>query len=392
MIVLMRVSTAAASWLLLLAGCASVRPPVAPTHVDHGMLVARAKVRGAVLSFTHDAPDQASVEEIDAQGDPVPGKVAVTRIGRDGSLYFLDLPPGRYALSALSFKARLARYEVELSSAAMRRQTVTLRPGTAAFLGDVTLDGRFPEFDVAVERAAQVVFHWLTPFLSRPVIPRDADLRSHDVDAKSERAVLLAARAPLDGTQWRGLVDARLREMGAAEPAPTTGTIRTREVPLKDEMFFSWRDTLKWGEPVRGKTGLSWRRPGGEARAVVFFTSSTVPGFIGYDEAVRQMRTANDALQDRAALYEVRVGTRTGVASRMTTHAYPDGTLVGSEMKTFITETVLVKDGAGMYTARLRAPAGEYEKVEPAFREFLVQLRLGQPVREPPKQEYFLPP
>ncbi len=388
----MRVSAAAASWLLLLTGCATVRPPVAPTHVDHGMLVVKAVVRGAVLSFTSDEVDQGAVDQLDAAGEPVPGKAAVTGVSHEGSLYFLDLPPGRYALARLSFKARGARYEVELSSAAMRRQAVELKPGQAAFLGDLSLDGRFPDFDVAVERATEVVFHWLTPFLRRPLIARDAELRALDADPKTERRVLLAAREPLAGTQWRVMTDARLREIGAAEPAPTTGTIRTREVPLKEETFFSWRDTLKWGEPTRTKTGAAWKRPGGEARMVVFFTTATTPGFIGYEEAVRQMRSANDALVDPAALYEVRVGTHTGVASRMTSHSYPDETLTGSEVRTFVTETVLVNTGAGMFTARLRAPDAEYAKVEPAFREFLIQMVLGPPAREQPKPEYFIPP
>lgn len=392
MIVVMRVSAAAASWLLLFTGCATVRPPVTATAVDHGMLVVQATVRGAVIPFTSDEPDQGSVDQLDADGYPIPGKAAVSGVAHEGSLYFLDLPPGRYSLARLSFKSRLARYEVELSSAAMRRQSVALKPGRAAFLGSLTLDGRFPDFDVAVERATEVIFHWVTPFLRRPLIPRDADLRAHELDPKTERRVLLAAREPLAGTQWRAMVDARLREIGAPEPAATTGTIRTREIPLKESVFFSWRDTLDWGEPARVKTGLAWKRPGGEARVAVFFTTATTPGFIGYEEAVRQMRSANDALVDPAALYEVRVGTHTGVASRMTSHAYPEGTLVGSEEKTFVTETVLVNTGAGMFTARLRAPAAEYAKVEPAFRQFLVQMVLGPPVREQPKQEYFLPP
>lgn len=389
----MRFTAAAAALAsLLAAGCASVRPTAAPTHVDHGMLLVRARVRGAIVPFTSDEPDQASVEQIDADGYPIPGKTAVSRLSHEGSVYFLDLPPGRYALAGLSFRARLARYEVELSSAAMRRNTVELRPGTAAFLGDLSLDGRFPDFDVAVERAITVVGHWLLPVLRRPVIPRDADLRSHDVDRKSERAVLLAAREPLAGTQWRGMVEARLREIGAPEPAPTTGVVRSREVPLQETTFFSWRDTLKWGPPAKVGTGLAWRKPGGEARVAVFFTSATVQGFVGYEEAVRQMRAAVDALEDRAALYEVRVGTRTGTASRLTSHSYPEGTLTGSETKVVLTETVLVEDPNGMYTARLRAPRGEFEKVLPSFREFLLQLVLGQPVHAAPKEEAELPP
>ena len=42
-----------------------------------------------------------------------------------------------------------------------------------------------------------------------------------------------------------------------------------------------------------------------------------------------------------------------------------------------VIENVLLQDPAGMYTARLRAAKGEFEKVLPAFREFLLQLVLG---------------
>jgi hypothetical protein len=55
------------------------------------------------------------------------------------------------------------------------------------------------------------------------------------------------------------------------------------------------------------------------------------------------------------------------------------------------TETVLVPDAFGMFTARLRAPRAEFEKVLPAFREFLVQLSLGPPESSAPSSEPVLP-
>ncbi len=380
----------AAAALLVLAGCATVRPPE-PTSVSHGMLIAEARVRGAVLSFTSDLPDRATIEQLDADGVPVPGREIRSSLGREGRIYFLDLPPGRYALSSFSFPARGARYEVELSSAAMRKSPVDLRPGAAAFLGSVVLDGRFPDFDVAVERALPVIAHWLTPFLPRPVIPRDTDLRGQELGPLAEQLLLHDARKDLAGMQWLLAVENRLRELGAPEPVATAGGLRNREIPLTEDRFFSWRDTLKWGAPLRAPTGLAWRRPGGEARVAVFFTSATAPGFAGYDEAVRQMRSAADNLEDPAAVYEVRVGTRTGQGARRTAHEYKEGSLVGSEESVTVTETVLVPDPNGVYTARLRAPRGEFEKVLPAFREFLIQLVLGQPVKAPPKQELTLP-
>lgn len=380
----------AAAVLFLLSGCATVGPSIEPTSVDHGLLIARARVAGALVWFTADYPDRATVELLDANGEPVPGKVAVSGFSGDGGIYFLDLPPGRYALTSLSFPARGARYEVVLSSAAMRRETVELRPGKAAFLGSLSLEGVFPDVDVAFERALDVVGRWITPFLRHAPIPRDAELRGVARDAETEASVLREARKDLADTQWRGAVDDRLKELSVPAPAATAGW-RGREVPLNSETFFSWRDTLKWGKPVRTEEGAAWRRPKGQARVAVFFTSATAPGFAGYEEAVRQLRTAAGALEDPAALYEVRVGTYTGRAARVTTHHYPESSLVGSEVTVLVTETILVSSPAGMYTARLRAPRDEFEKVLPAFREFLLQLTLGPPAKAETKQEPVLP-
>lgn len=380
----------AAAVILGLAGCATVRTPE-PTAVSHGVLVVQAKVRGAVIPFAADLPDRAVVEQLDADGLPVPGKVAVSSFGRGGRMYVLDMPPGRYALSSFSFPARGSRYEVVLSSAAMRKAVVELRPGKIAFLGSLLLDARYPDFDVAVERALTVVGHWLTPFLSRPVIPRDADLRTHDLGPMAEQTVLYDSRRDLAGTQWQLAAENRLRELGAPEPAATAGGLRNREIPLKEERFFSWRDTLKWGAPSRSLTGLAWKQPDGEARVAVFFTSADAPGFSGYDEAVRQMRDAADDLEDPAAVYTVRVGTRTGLGARMTSRRYKQGTLVGSEETVSLTETVLVAYPTGMFTARLRAPREAFSKILPVFREFLLQLVLGPPVKAAPPQEAILP-
>jgi hypothetical protein len=85
------------------------------------------------------------------------------------------------------------------------------------------------------------------------------------------------------------------------------------------------------------------------------------------------------------------VGTRTGQAARVTEYRYPRGTLVGSEVEVTTTENVLVPDPVGMFTARLRAPRGEFEKVLPAFREFLRQLVLGPPPPVAPPSEVLLP-
>jgi hypothetical protein len=354
-------------------------------------MTVRANVRGAILPFTSDTPDKAVIEQLDEMGSPIPGKLAISGYAQQGVLYFLDLPPGRYALSKFYFPARGVRYEVELSSAVMRKDAVNLKPGQAVFLGDLHLDGRFPEVDIAVERALEIVGHWITPFLRRPTLPRDADIRSHDFNKSAERQVLLLARNDLKNSQWKVLVDKRLREIGAQEPAPQTGFLRKKEVPLMAQDILSWRDTLNWGKPIRTAHGLVWKNPKGQSRIVIFFTSATTAGFVGYEEAVREMRASAGGLEDPASLYEVHVGTRTGLAARVTAHNYAQDTLTGSVDLAVVTETILIQDAAGMFTVRLRAPIGEFEKTIPLFREFLLQLVLGPPARIEPKQEDFLP-
>lgn len=370
----------AATALLILSGCAGL-PPREPTAVSNGLLVVRARVRGAILGFTSDMADSATLEQLGPDGEPLPGKAASAGISDEGQAYFLDLPPGRYALTSVSFRARGVRYRVEVPPALGRKEAVELRPGKAAFLGDLTFDARFPDFDVAVERALSVVGHWLTPWMRRPVIPRDADPRGADRGVEPEARAMRAARATLGATQWRGAVEARLRELGAPEPVKTKGAIRPKEIPLRPEGILSWRDTLDWGAPKRVAGGLTWSDPDGTARIAIFFTSAAARGFSGFEAAVREMRAAASTanVSDQGELYEVRVATRVGAAARVTSYHYPVGTLVGSKTEIVVTETVLIDDPAGMYTARLRAAQGEFERVLPAFREFLLQLVLGPP-------------
>ena len=383
----------AATGLLFLSGCAGL-PPREPTTLGNGMLVVYARVRGALLGFTSDLAEFATLEQLGPDGEPVPGQEAASGISGEGQAYFLDLPPGRYALTSVSFRARGARYRVAVPPEIGRRQAVVLRPAAAAFMGEFRFDGRFPDFGVAVERALSVVGHWLTPWMRRPVIPRDADSRGVDRSLAAEARVLRAARATLRATQWRQAIEARMRELGAPEPAKIRGAIRPKEIPLRPEAFLSWRDTLEWGAPKRAGGGLVWSKPGGTALIAIFFTSATARGFSGFQAAVREMRAAASTMNvsDQGELYEVRVATRVGAAARVTSYHYPVETLVGSETEITVTETVLAEDSAGMYTARLRAAEGEFEKVLPAFREFLLQLVLG-PSKPTPAQSdpAFLP-
>jgi len=375
-----------------LAACSTL-PPAQPTSLDQGLLIARVGARGAFFPKSIKWADTASLVELDAAGAPVPGRRAVSVLAANGYVVFLGMTTGRYVLRTASFPARGARYQLRSPMEQEAKRAVVLRRGAAAYLGDYVYESRWPEFGVAMERAAWIVGHWLAPFLRRPLLPRDTGMPVFESGPVQETRALHAVRAALAGTQWNILVSARLRELSAAEPPKVAGALRTREIPLREEPFLSWRDTLKWGEPRRAPAGIAWRRPGGEAQIAVFFTTASAPGFAGWGAAVSELRQSTLAsVEDRGGVYEVRVATRAGLAARTTKYQYPEGVLVGSETSVVVTETTLVPDGYGLFTARLRAPRGEFDAVLPAYREFLLQLVLGAPPpKAGPKQEALMP-
>ncbi|MDD5304822.1 MAG: hypothetical protein PHS14_17130 [Elusimicrobia bacterium] len=374
-----------------LAACAALPPQ--PASLDEGLLIARVETRGAFFTKSAKWADTASIVELDAEGNPLPGQRGLSGPAVNGYLVFYNVPPGRFALRSASFRARGARYQVQPLRTEESKRAVVLRRGSAAYLGDYRFDSRWPELGVALWHAARIIGHWLTPFLNRPLLPRETGLPVFENGPVPEVRALLAVRAGLSGTQWSRVVNARLRELSAAEPPKVAGAIRSRELPLRDEPFLSWRDTLNWGEPRRAPAGIAWRRPGGEAQIAVFFTTASAPGFAGWDAAVSELRRSSSAsVEDRGGVYEVRVATRTGLAARATKYQYPEGVLVGSETSVVVTETTLIPDGFGMYTARLRAPRGEFDSALPAYREFLLQLVLGPPKPKPaPRQEAVMP-
>ena len=378
---------------LLLSGCATVSgPPVHPASLEQGMLIARVETHGPLFRRSYETADWASLVQLDELGAQVPGKRAATGMEAAGYVIFFDLPPGRYVLRTATFPKRGARYRVVAPPDKEFARSVELKAGSVAFLGDLAFDSKMPEFGTMLLRAARIVGHWFTPFLSRPVIERETDLHGFEAGKESEIKALLAVRQALGTGAWRNLLEKRLRELSAAEPAKTQG-LRSREIALREEPFFSWRDTLKWGEPLRAPEGLAWLKPGTDTRVVMFFTTASAKGFAGWEAAVAELRRSGAAsVEDEGQVFEVRVATRTGLASRSTKYSYAEGTLVGSETKVQVTETVLIPDGWGMFTARLRASKADFDAAVPAFHEFLTQVRLGPPPpKPPPKQEVSLP-
>ena len=379
---------------LSLTGCVTVpRPPAQASSLEQGMLIGRVETHGALFRKSVKWADTASIVALDAMGAPMPGLSARTAIATNGYVMFFDLPPGRYVLRSALFKSRGVHYRVDAQPDGEFKRSVELKKGSVAYLGDLGFESRWPEFTDMMIRMGRIIVHWFTPFLKRPVLPRDADLRFFDASPAFETKGLLAVRESLAGTQWRRLVDARLRELSAPEPAKVSGTMRSREVPLREEPLLSWRDTLKWGEPRRAPQGMAWKNPSGSAQIALFFTTASAKGFAGWAAALSELRTSAAAsIEDSGGVYEVRVATRVGYAAKATKYVYPEGELVGSKTEVVVTETTLVPDGYGLYTARLRAPRAEFDAALPAYREFLLQLSLGPPKpKAAPRQEAVLP-
>jgi hypothetical protein len=374
-----------------LTACAALPPQ--PSSMEHGLLIARVGTEGAVFTRMVKWADKGSISEVDSAGERIPGQRGVAGPSLNGYVVFYNVPPGRFVLRSASFRARGARYQVQPPRSEEHKRAVALKPGGVAFLGEYVFDSHWTDFVPSLWNAARIMAHWLTPFLKRPLIQRETGLPNFDIGPAAETKALLAVRDGLSGTEWRRVVAARLRELGAAEPPKMDGLLRPKPLPLREEPLLSWRDTLEWGEPRRSAAGLAWRRPGGEAMVVVFHTTASAPGFTGWAAASAELRTAAAAsVEDRGGVYEVMFGTRAGVGARTTKYHYPESVLVGSETKVVVTETVLAPDGYGIYTARLRAPRAEFDAVQPAFREFLQQLRLGPPPPKPaPKQEAVMP-
>lgn len=382
----------AAAAAAVLSGCAALPPPE-PSSLDQGLLIARVRVRGSFLTRFVKLADSAELAAVDEKGSYVPGHRARSGVAAGGYVVFLGLPAGRYVLRGASFPARGVRYQIALPEDGQSKRVAVLRGGAAAYLGSFDLDSRAPDFGEALVRAGRIVAHWATPFLRRPLIARETGAPVFDLGAAEEIRALRAVGPALAATQWTRVIDARLRELGAPEPAKTEGTLRVRELPLREETFMSWRDTLKWGEARRAPDAIAWRRPGGDAQAAVFFTTASAPGFAGWAAAVGELRRSAEAsVEDRGGVYEVRVSTRVGLAARTTKYRYPEGALVGSVTSVTVTETIIVPDGYGFFTARLRAPRDEFDAVRPAFREFLLQLVLGPPKpKAAPRQDAVLP-
>lgn len=354
------------------------------------MLSARVVVRGAIFRFLKDVGTAGVVVKLGPDGRPQEGPGAASGYSKDGYVYFFDLPAGRYVLLSTSFAARGTRYRAVIPEGDLSKRSVELKAGEAAFLGAYELDGEFPEFAEAVDRAGAVIGRLLTFFLKHPPLPRDVNMRAVDLGPEAEGRALLSARESLKATAWREAVSRRIRQLGTPEPAATTGGLRPKVLELKEEATFAWRDVLDWGEPIRLANGLEWRAPKGGARAAVWYTTASAKGFLGYEEAVRQLRAGVGA-EGEAALAEVRVGTRAALAGRTSRWVYPENTLVGSASRVIVTETVLVPDGEGMYTARLRADKDAFEEAAPRFRRLLEQLTLGPPKpKAPPKQDALL--
>ncbi len=298
----------------------------------------------------------------------------------DDRLYVLNIPAGRYALTAASYFTGRARQLARLDhNFALKYLAVDVRPGELTFGGYVEIE-RYAGDDSSVfwlnglRRALQ----YLPPF-KRAVIEVIAAPQPRISHAAAvELQALRLARADLMGTFWEEAVAARLQQMGNPPEPIVEGLVRKRPVAPKTTKTFSFFDTLEWGKPHPVPGGLEWRlAKGGPAVSVVFFPAEG-PGAKSLDGALAQLREIG-APEDRHALTEVRVSSRAAYAGLYTTYVYPEPALLGSQVTVLKTEFVVVPSADGFYQAQYRAEASQFPKHRAAFERFVRYIDFAPP-------------
>lgn len=367
-----------ASGLVVLAGCSSL-PPRQPAHVTQTALFLTFKTEGMVFSWADDATS-AAVAPVRKDGTLDLDRSIFSNYRREDRVYFLDLPPGRYALAAVYWTKHGLRHAVRLSYGDEKEAPgVDAKAGDFRFLGSYTAKRRWqswPRFLLNGLLSGKIL---IPPFL--PAVSfLDAPVSIHDDTVLAESRALRAALADLAKTEWTTALRARLASLKVAPelPSQTEGFFRRREVAAKIHWTprFGWVDTLEWGEPRSLPGGLEWRHPDKEARIQVELRSS--PPLSRALESLKGLGSSEDSHVHR----DVLISTRPAHAVRYTTYHYPEPYLTGSVVKVAVTETLLVPAAGGYWVVQMRAARGDFSKLLPAFVKFRDLLRLDPPPKE----------
>ncbi|MBI5210982.1 MAG: hypothetical protein HY927_13515 [Elusimicrobia bacterium] len=332
-----------------------IRPPEA-TSPTNGAVVVRVKIKGG--RFSAFQPFSATFQRLGPDGKAEEGSI-VSNFRSQENVYLLDLPPGRYAPVSIRYMQQNIVHDISLEPKASKDLAVDVHPGELAFAGALAfkVGGRFL---------------------------RNAALLDSSRAPAAESSALEAALLDLEATLWEDMVSRRLSDLGPSrDPVLEKG----KEVPrvAGGNGKFTYVDVLRWGPSVRVKGGLEWREPKGHARIAAVFQTRGMEGFVPAPEQLRQLRTVGSP-EDSHRVDNVKFCSRPGYKVRYTTYYYPQGTMVGSLVKVYVTQTLMVPEPEGVFLLHYRAEKEHFERFYPLFDRFqrMLVLRPLAPSHSPP--------
>lgn len=130
------VSLAAALWLL---GCATMPSTPVPAAQPESGGIGIAVRLAPPLGPARDG-EAVYFVRLDAAGQPADRTIQLSNVSRDGRLYLLNVPPGRYAAVAAHFTTMGTTYVTYLSQAAIAQTTVEVTAGGFVHAGRLSLD------------------------------------------------------------------------------------------------------------------------------------------------------------------------------------------------------------------------------------------------------------
>lgn len=370
---------AALPFLILAFGCSGTRRPEQPSALDRGAIAARVAIKGRELpNFIRHQADQLYWARLNSFGDLDLDHPIETTLAKNGDLFVLDLPPGKYAPFAAAYSGLRIRFLARLDNEVRKQMTVEVEPGRLVFAGDTLVRSEFEGVLVGLEHLGRRLLALLPPW-KRSNIDITTGSPRIDKTPALELAMLKRAQRSLSGTQWRRLVDERIVELGNPADPITTGLIRKKKVPPKRAHRFSYMETLDWGAPEEIPGGLQWREPKGRARVAVTFVSYSSRTL---EVQLDKLKLAGSP-EDDHTLYDVRVGSMPAKAVRFTSYAYGKDALVGDQESVHVTEALVVPQREGYYMLLYRAGKGDFERWRREFADFVQRLKfLGPPSQE----------
>lgn len=367
---------------LLAASCAAVgerREVPQPAQADAALTIIGVSIKARKIDPFAERAETCHVVPVTAAGELDIDHPIRSDKAHGGWIFFFNLPPGRYAPVAFTYRRRAKRFLARLEPAVSRAWAFEVKRGGIAFAGDNFLRREFPGWGQTVQNFLKT-FRFLAPPFKRGVVRLPLSGPRVDRSWLAELRALRAARKGLAGTLWTGWIDARLKEMGnPQEPLTKRGFFRRKPVPYLKTEWFSYHDVFDWGPPIKVRGGLEWRHPQGRARVAAVFLRPGDPGYKPADEYLRDLKQAGSP-EDSHALHAVLVSSRPAWSAIYTLYDYPEPYLTGSKVRVLVTETVVVPDTEDLYLFRLRAEREHFRQARERFKRFLGYVVLQKPV------------